>query len=183
MLIRKLKVAATRDNDYIRTCIHRGIDDPFLVGTEKHVDAAILNAALLDIPEAELRKEGLWATADGEDKRRKFNFVPPVEKEPRAIGGTRMATTRKQKTQLFLQRVLFSIVGGIFLVGPMWLMAVLNAKYVSLISTSVFVFLAGLLAAWKLDDPKTVLSTTAAYAAVLVVFVGTSTAPSPGGGS
>lgn len=152
------------------------------MGTEKHVDAAILNAALLDIPEAELLKEGLLALPDEDNKRTKFNFVSPVESEPRAIGGTRMATTRKQKTQLFLQRVMFAVVGGFFLVGPMWLMAVLNTKYVSLISTSVFVFLAGLVAAWKVEDPRAVLSTTAAYAAVLVVFVGTSITPSSSSG-
>jgi len=144
------------------------------VRSERNVDAAVLTAALHDIPGNKL-EDMLWTYI--EDEKRKANFVPPVEKAPRAIGGTRLATTQKQRTQLFLKRIVFSIVGGAFLVGPMWLMVLVNRQYASLISTSVFVFAAGMVAAWKLDEPIAVLSTTAAYAAVLVVFVGTNSAP------
>jgi hypothetical protein len=77
------------------------------------------------------------------------------------------------------KKVVFATVGGAFLAGPMWLMVFVKTQYASLISTWVFVFAAGLFAAWKIDDQIAVLSTTATYAAVLIVFVGTITALKP----
>ena len=74
--------------------------------------------------------------------------------------------------------------GGVFLVGPMWLMVLQNELYTTLISTTGFVFGFGLvlsLVPTFVDGAKvgldTVMSATAAYAAVLVVFVGTTTPP------
>jgi hypothetical protein len=108
----------------------------------------------------------------GEGLDQGFNLVPPVEKEPTAIGGTRNKMNKKQKTEAFLQRTVVSFIGGAFLVVPMWIMVVTASQLASLVSTSVFVFVWGLMAAYALSDPIAVLSTTAAYAAVLVVFVG-----------
>ncbi|KAM0259869.1 hypothetical protein ACHAQJ_003113 [Trichoderma viride] len=167
-------IAATRDNDYIRTCVDRGLHDPFLIRSERNVDAAILNSELLQIPLEKREKELLLQSINGKDK---FNFVPPLEQEPTAIGGTRMETTRKQWTEDFLRRVVLSVIAGAFLVVPMWLMILLNSQRASLITTSVFVFVSGIAAAYALDNTVAVVSTTAAYAAVLVVFVGTSTTP------
>ncbi|KAI1642104.1 uncharacterized protein F4817DRAFT_18283 [Daldinia loculata] len=147
-------ITATRDNDYIRTCVDRGLHDPFLIKSERKVDAAILQAALVEIGKQEL------------------NFAPPLEKESRAIGGTRTEMTQKQRTEAFLKRVVVSIIGGAFLVGPMWLMILVKTPYSSLIITTVFVFVAGLAAARVLNGDIHVVSVTAAYAAVLVVFVG-----------
>lgn len=67
------------------------------------------------------------------------------------------------------------MVGGIFLIAPMWLMALHNTLYTSLIATTVCVALFGLLMASVLEKPTDVMSSTAAYAAVLVVFVGLTT--------
>lgn len=47
-----------------------------------------------------------------------------------------------------------------------------NTMWTGLISTSVFVVVFGVLVAWFLEDKEKVLASTAAYAAVLVVFVG-----------
>lgn len=131
------------------------------------------------MPEDKRKKDGFFElNPEGEGVKAVFNLAPPTETESRAIGGTRTVSTQKEKTEAFFKRVVFSLVGGVFLVGPMWIMVLVNTQYTSLISTSVFVFVSGLVASWKLDEPIAVLSVTAAYAAVLVVFVGTNTPPS-----
>lgn len=148
------------------------LDDPFLVVTERKVDGIVLRNSLNEISVEERRTDGLETIT-------RDTFAPPLEKEAQPIGGTRLARTEQQKREDFISRVTFSLVGGVFLVAPMWLMVLHNTKYTALVSTTVFVIAAGIMAAWKLDQPIAVLSTTAAYAAVLVVFVGTNTVASP----
>ncbi|KAL7973257.1 hypothetical protein HDV63DRAFT_392795 [Trichoderma sp. SZMC 28014] len=167
-------IQATRDNDYIHTCVNRGLHDPFLVRRERKVDAAILDMELLQIPPEMLEKELWLQSVDGIEK---FNLVPPLEQSPTAIGGTRGDITRKQWTEGFLRRIVSSVIAGAFLVVPMWLMISLDSQRASLITTTVFVFVSGILASYWLENPLAVVSTTAAYAAVLVVFVGTSSTP------
>ncbi|KAI0122437.1 hypothetical protein F4814DRAFT_408714 [Daldinia grandis] len=162
-------INATRDNDYIRTCVDRGLHDPFLIRSQKKVDAAVLERALLGIPVEKLEKELFTPNLDGIPK---VNFVPPLEQEPTAIGGTRTEMTRKQWMEAFIKRALVSIIGGAFLTGPMWIMILVTTTYASPIITTVFVFIAGIAAARVLDNTLSVVSVTAAYAAVLVVFVG-----------
>lgn len=54
----------------------------------------------------------------------------------------------------------------------MWLMALETTLYWNLTTTTIFVVLFGFAVVFRLERPMDVLSTTAAYAAVLVVFVG-----------
>lgn len=75
-----------------------------------------------------------------------------------------------------------AIIGGVFLIGPMWLMVLRNELYTTLITTTAFVFGFGLIISvgpifivGSKIGVETVFSATAAYAAVLVVFVGTTT--------
>lgn len=138
------------------------------------MDAAILDMELLQIPPEMLEKELWLQSVDGIEK---FNLVPPLEQSPTAIGGTRGDITRKQWTEGFLRRIVSSVIAGAFLVVPMWLMISLDSQRASLITTTVFVFVSGILASYWLENPLAVVSTTAAYAAVLVVFVGTSSTP------
>ncbi|KAI1660469.1 hypothetical protein F4813DRAFT_350048 [Daldinia decipiens] len=86
-------ITATRDNDYIRSCVDRGLHDPFLVRSQKKVDAAVLEAALRQIPPERLERQLSVRNVGG---RQTFNFVPPLELEPIAIGGTRTKMTQKQ---------------------------------------------------------------------------------------
>ena len=67
-----------------------------------------------------------------------------------------------------------AISGGVFLVAPMLIMVLHPTLVTSLVTSFVFVFVFSVTAAYFLDKPFDVLSGTAAYAAVLVVFVGTS---------
>ena len=170
-----LAVQASKDSDYIRDCVKRKLNDPFVVISERWVDAQVFKS-LLDRISPEKRKE------DGLDELLEQNgvvtsFAPPREKGPNPIGGTRGEWAQKQKTEDFLTRLAFSVIGGIFLVVPMWLMVLYNAKYTAVITTSISVLLWAIATAWKAEGgPIAVLSATAAYAAVLVVFVGTNTA-------
>jgi uncharacterized membrane protein len=65
--------------------------------------------------------------------------------------------------------------GGLVLIGPMLIMANLQTKTASLVTTCIamVLFAAGITFGTQLK-PDQVLGATAAYAAVLVVFVGTS---------
>lgn len=73
------------------------------------------------------------------------------------------------------KKVLMAVTGGAFLIVPMLIMVLHPSMLTSLITTSVFVFTFGLAISLSpfLDRPFDVLSATAAYAAVLVVFIGT----------
>lgn len=74
-----------------------------------------------------------------------------------------------------LVRFLIAIVGGLFLIVPMLIMAIRPSEKKSLItvSASVFMFVMVLSFAVKVTNVEALVS-TATYAAVLVVFVGTS---------
>lgn len=73
-----------------------------------------------------------------------------------------------------------ALFGGIAVIAPLFIIALIPGLKTSLITTSVAtVLFAGFLAGWATDaSGNNVLAATAAYAAVLVVFVGTSLAPS-----
>lgn len=86
----------------------------------------------------------------------------------------------RSQRQAFTQRVVMAMFGGAALIGPMLIMTLHPSRNTSLITVSVATFLFALLLAFIASDSagKDVLGATAAYAAVLVVFVGTSMAPS-----
>jgi hypothetical protein len=109
----------------------------------------------------------IFKAEDSIDKAR-----PPSVSSP-PIGGTRRAEVQKKYLRSLKGRLLTAAVGAVFLIGPMWLMVLHHTRYTSLISTSVFVGVFGMLMARSLEKPMEVLTSTAAYAAVLVVFVGT----------
>lgn len=62
--------------------------------------------------------------------------------------------------------------GAALLLVPMWLMTLETTLYSSLTTTTMFVVVFGLMVVLRLEKPIDVLSATAAYAAVLVIFVG-----------
>src|ERR1700722_7065051 len=99
-----ISVNAVKDYDFIRTCVNRGLDDPFVVITERIVDGGGLRSLLKTVPEEEREADGLKTIT-------KETFAPPVEKTPQPIGGTRLARTQKQKTEDFITRLVFSLVG------------------------------------------------------------------------
>jgi hypothetical protein len=78
-----------------------------------------------------------------------------------------------------LCRFIIAAVGGLFLVGPMLIMAIDSSTRKSLVtvSASVLLFIAVLTFGVRVTTIETLVS-TATYAAVLVVFVGSSTGSS-----
>lgn len=65
-----------------------------------------------------------------------------------------------------------AFVAAFMLVAPMWLMVLHNTVYTGLVTTTACVAFIGAFLSYVLEKPMDVLSGTAAYAAVLVVFVG-----------
>ena len=75
-----------------------------------------------------------------------------------------------------LMKLAFGVAGGLAPIVPMLIMTLHPTQLTALLTTSLFVFTAAvLLSIIMVDaDPKDILGITSAYAAVLVVFVGTS---------
>lgn len=139
--------------------------DPFVVTGERFVDRCILEHAMMLEPDARriltpAQTLGFWETK---------------EVRPQPVGGTRTSNLQRSWWRGFYQRIGVAVVGGVFLIAPMWLMVLHNTLYTALVATTLFVAAFGLLMAYVLDKLMEVLSTTAAYAAVLVVFVGLTT--------
>ena len=76
----------------------------------------------------------------------------------------------------FLSRLVMALFGGLALIAPTLIMALHPSLQTSLITTSIATFLFALALAFGATDSsgKDVLAATAAYAAVLIVFIGTS---------
>ncbi|KAI1175135.1 hypothetical protein F4777DRAFT_598744 [Nemania sp. FL0916] len=150
-------IKAVQDYDYMisRCKLPR---DPFLVTGERSIDSYVLHSLLGD---AKKDVSGDPIIIDG-----------PWEDTTVPIGGTRNLVTARSEIVQFRQRLVIAAIAGSFLIAPMWLMVLHNTLYTCLVSTTVFVIVFGVVLAAFLDGPKEVMSGTAAYAAVLVVFVG-----------
>lgn len=81
------------------------------------------------------------------------------------------------KITRFVSRMKMAVFGGYALVIPMLIMTLHPTPLTNLLTTTLFVLaVAVVLAAWMTDaEGKDIIAATAAYAAVLVVFVGTTT--------
>lgn len=83
--------------------------------------------------------------------------------------------TRQRSREDLLDRIRMALFGGVVVVAPMLIMTLHRTLLTALLTTSLFVLAVGLVLAWLMDsaEPKDILTATAAYAAILVVFVGT----------
>ncbi|KAK4188122.1 hypothetical protein QBC35DRAFT_433546 [Podospora australis] len=166
-------VQALQDYDYMQKAKGRP-RDPFYLDGRRLDDRDIFVAAGLEPGSASLAVLGDddaepvfgWQTEPGGSGSRIFSFLN---------GQSRGQEARTA----FSRRLLIALVGAAFLIGPMWLMMLRNEVRTKLVSTTVFVGVFGLLMAYFLEEYKDVLSSTAAYAAVLVVFVGLSSESEP----
>lgn len=81
---------------------------------------------------------------------------------------------RTRVFQAFWRRLCFCVFGGVALVAPMLLMVLHRDQTTALATTSGAVFLFSLIvAAYTVATPEIAVGAVSAYAAVLVVFVGT----------
>jgi hypothetical protein len=85
-----------------------------------------------------------------------------------------MAKVRHKKEKGLVSRVLMAIFGGATLIVPMLIMVLDQRRVTTLLTTSCFTLGIGLILAFWMEDAnsKDIIAATAAYAAVLVVFVG-----------
>jgi len=136
-------------------CAKRGPDDdPFLLKTTRALDYALM------------RDSGLH-----------FSLRFPLPKDqanPEPPGGYRGIAKTKEKVARIRLRLYMAVAGGTALVAPMILMVLQKSTLTSLLTVSISVFIFGsAMSVFTDQDPFEVLTATAAYAAVLVVFVGT----------
>lgn len=156
-----------KDYDYMTECSKRK-RDPFHASGEYYTDKLALQRILSDTglqPEfdrLELKTQksrGKWETPNAEAPRN-------------TILGTREVNVNVLATRAFYWRLVLAILSAAFLLGPMWMMASSPRRETALWGTTAFVLVFGLLMARCLERDAEVMSNTAAYAAVLVVFVG-----------
>ncbi|KAG5802075.1 hypothetical protein H9Q74_013180 [Fusarium xylarioides] len=137
-------------------------EDPFYMSGEKYQDRKLLEAILGDKVNS----------FEGQPVFPAIGHWQKGPEESRSVRDTRQDNYKRNWTVGLHQRLAVAAVGGIFLMAPMWLMVLHNTLYTALVSTTVFVTVFGLMAAIYLTSLMDVMSSTAAYAAVLVVFVG-----------
>lgn len=125
--------------------------DPFLITGQRRVDRDLLERVMENIrpPTGRSRLVLNWET-----KR-----ISPV------------ATRGDNRSEKLLMRAGVAAVGAAFLIAPMWLCILTLDTRQALWTTTIFVAVFGIMMAFVLHDNIAVLSATAAYAAVLVVFV------------
>lgn len=88
----------------------------------------------------------------------------------------------RAKALKLLARLCMAYFGGLILIAPMLIMRLHPTLLTVVLTTSVFIVVVGIALAVAMTDadPKDVLGATAAYAAVLVVFVGQGTVTTQG---
>ncbi|KAK0707099.1 hypothetical protein B0T26DRAFT_756488 [Lasiosphaeria miniovina] len=159
-----LTAQALKDYEYMEKC-HLLPDDPFYVSGERHSDRKLLQHLIGDRGDHIVKRvvsKGVWEKGAADpDSSARYN--------------TRPENYRRSWIKGFWERIGVATLSGAFLITPMWLMVLHNTLYTGLVSTTGFVTLFGLMAAAFLRNPTEVMSCTAAYAAVLVVFVGLTT--------
>lgn len=95
---------------------------------------------------------------------------------PQMPGGTRTQEINSARLHDLGMRLGMAVFGGAALLGPMLIMILKEGKTTNLVTTCVSVFIFALAIALWWDDakPNDIMGAVAAYAAVLVVFVGVS---------
>lgn len=153
-----------RDLEYMQDCAARYPNDerdPFYLKSSKTLQRLAMRDAGL-IPRHQVPKGKLPRTRDD-------------PQHPQLPGMARGVAIQEANAEQVMIRFLMAMVGGLALVIPMLVMTYFPGKNVSVVTTSasMLIFAAVITLGTQLA-PDQVLGATAAYAAVLVVFVGTS---------
>ncbi|KAK3707629.1 hypothetical protein LTR37_011977 [Vermiconidia calcicola] len=154
---------AVRNSDFMAQCALRGYEeDPFLVKSSRTLERQVMKTISL-IPKHVLPGGRLPMAQDHE--------------HPKLRGMGRNAANEAAYRKKRLLRFAMAVLGALLLVIPMVIMTIVVGKAASLITTCVSMLVFAILITMFTElGPNEVLGTTAAYAAVLVVFVGTSVA-------
>jgi hypothetical protein len=162
---------AIRDYDFmidkVKQCIENNMDDPFQISTQHTLEAFLMEEAGMfphrTPPGFPPRPD---PAGDGEAYERRENILPGVSR-----------SEYRQKADLtrLLERLGMGMAGGVALIVPMLVMVLREDLLTQLLTTTVatMLFAGGLAIFGKNLKGETVLASVAAYAAVLVVFIGT----------
>lgn len=154
---------AIRDLDFMR---QRG-------GPDKTKDPFIISSTSRDLDRTLLYEVGLIATTEDVPRARDYG-----ERERRLCQPSRTEQDRSEQFQRFVERIAGAILGIVALFAPVLVMVFVPSLAVGLSATFGFMLLVAAGIAWFTTfSPTEVLSLSFAYAAVLVVFIGTSITP------
>ncbi|KAK4545412.1 hypothetical protein LTR36_002762 [Oleoguttula mirabilis] len=152
---------ALRDMDYMQEKAANGFDnDPFLLMTSKQMERELM------------QDHGLLDHVDSRDD------LPPSldEEDPRLPGVGRTARIHAAQLENRFNKLYSALGGGLALIVPMIIMRLETGTVSCLVTTSSCVLIFSLVIAYRSNmRPNDILAVTAAYTAVLVVFVGTTT--------
>ncbi|KAI0376489.1 hypothetical protein F5Y04DRAFT_210837 [Hypomontagnella monticulosa] len=168
---------AWRDWDLMLERTATADKDPFRISTNNKLSQKLMHEAGL------LNQETIGEILASENPRSPIGFKKPHSLQLPA--GGRHAKLLDEQVKEATLRFTWAVGAGLFLLLPVLIMSLLPTLIISLIVTSLSVFLfaftasfisAGLVPGLNLKDfgVKDILASTLAYAAVLVVFVGTS---------
>jgi VIT1/CCC1 family predicted Fe2+/Mn2+ transporter len=145
----------------MKQCATRGYEqDPFLMKSSRTLERSILEATKL-VPDHVLPAGPLPLPIDHDSPQLRYTGRNEANK-----------ATRHNNRVL---RFTMAGIGALLLVVPMLIMANIPGKTASLITTCIALLIFSVLIPLLTElGPNEILATTAAYAAVLVVFVGTS---------
>ncbi|KAK4208720.1 hypothetical protein QBC37DRAFT_296033 [Rhypophila decipiens] len=165
-------IRALQDHDYMQSSLASRARDPFEFAGWRLDDRKLFESVIGEL--------------DGDVEKRKSDLAQDHERVPigygwetesdtiRLFSGLSSQSRSREESSAFIHRLVIAAFGAAFLIGPMWLMMLRTELWTKLISTTVFVAVFGLIMAYFVKEDNDVLSSTAAYAAVLVVFVGLS---------
>ncbi|KFX96501.1 hypothetical protein V490_03316 [Pseudogymnoascus sp. VKM F-3557] len=153
---------ALRDFDYMQQKVNHDIKrDPFYLMYSRWCDWEIMRPMV----------EGLYEPDDERLLR-----IPRDHENPEMIGDARGWTRAQTRRASLIKRFWFGIVGGLSLIAPMLLILLHHDRVTALATASVAtVLFATTMAFYNGADasPLALVGATAAYAAVLIVLVGT----------
>ncbi|KAK1515759.1 uncharacterized protein CCOS01_12957 [Colletotrichum costaricense] len=163
---------AVQDYEYM-TKVSQQPFDFFVASSERYQDSYVLDKVM--------RKNRVGARDFADPPRMtyesmKLHALPTgpwgSEENPEPLGGTRNASAKAVLRRNFWWKIMGAVVGGAFLVGPMWLLVLQRDLYLNLGVATAFTFAFGFLIVGCVDQLDQVFASTLAYAAVLMVFVG-----------
>ena len=133
--------------------------DPFKLVTTKALDKKLIEDAKIVLPMGSHGSSGLQPPHDSHS--------------PQLPGNSRGRVVQEKESRAFAQRLSVALIGGLALLVPVIIMAVRKTLLKSLLTISVAVLLFSLaIAIFSHQTSVQVMSVTAAYTAVLAVFVG-----------
>lgn len=143
--------------------------DPFLLQTSSQMECDM-------IKEHGLVKDYVNLAGD---------LPPALDRDnPRLPGLGRAARLRALQAHNRYLKLYHALGGGLALIVPMVVMKLVPGEVCSLVTTSACMVVFSVVIAWRSElKPQEILAVTAAYAAVLVVFVGAASYPVTGGPS